>query len=61
MPSLIRALFSVFPISNGLNRTVTNPTPIDKALQACIDNNGSTGGMVECTDKAYARMGQRAD
>ena len=28
--------------------------PIDKALDACIDKNGSTSGMVECTDKAYA-------
>lgn len=28
--------------------------PIDKALDACIDLNGSTAGMVECTDKAYA-------
>lgn len=27
--------------------------PIDKALDACIDKNGSTAGMVECTDKAY--------
>lgn len=28
--------------------------PIDKALDACIDKNGSTAGMVECMDKAYA-------
>ena len=28
--------------------------PIDKALDACIDQNGSTAGMVECMDKAYA-------
>ena len=28
--------------------------PIDKALEVCIDKNGSTAGMVECTDKAYA-------
>lgn len=28
--------------------------PIDKALEACIDKNGSTAGMVGCTDKAYA-------
>ena len=28
--------------------------PIDKALEACIDKNGSTAGMVECTDRAYA-------
>jgi uncharacterized protein YecT (DUF1311 family) len=30
------------------------PHPIDKALDACIEKNGSTAGMVECTDKAYA-------
>jgi uncharacterized protein YecT (DUF1311 family) len=28
--------------------------PIDKTLEACIDKNGSTAGMVQCTDKAYA-------
>jgi len=28
--------------------------PIDKALEGCIDKNGSTAGMVECADKAYA-------
>src|SRR6266849_6779707 len=28
--------------------------PIDKALDACVEKNGSTAGMVECTDKAYA-------
>lgn len=27
--------------------------PIDKTLEACIDKNGSTAGMVECTEKAY--------
>ena len=27
--------------------------PIDKTLEACIDKNGSTAGMVQCTDKAY--------
>lgn len=27
--------------------------PIDKALDACIEKDPSTGGMVECTDKAY--------
>jgi uncharacterized protein YecT (DUF1311 family) len=32
--------------------------PIDKALEACIDKNGSTAGMVECTDKAYAAWDQ---
>jgi uncharacterized protein YecT (DUF1311 family) len=30
------------------------PHPIDKALDACIEKDGSTAGMVQCTDKAYA-------
>ena len=30
------------------------PHQIDKALDACIDKNGSTAGMVRCTDVAYA-------
>src|SRR5262249_45756767 len=29
--------------------------PIDKTLEACIDKNGFTAGMVECTDKAPGR------
>lgn len=28
--------------------------PIDKALDACIEKDGSTTGMIRCTDKAYA-------
>ena len=27
---------------------------IDKALDACIEKDGSTAGMVRCTDQAYA-------
>ena len=27
--------------------------PIEKALEACIDKNGSTAGMVRCEDEAY--------
>lgn len=27
--------------------------PIDKALEACIEKDGSTAGMIGCTDKAY--------
>ncbi|MEO8433571.1 MAG: lysozyme inhibitor LprI family protein [Pyrinomonadaceae bacterium] len=27
--------------------------PIDKALDACIEKDGSTAGMIRCTDKAY--------
>jgi uncharacterized protein YecT (DUF1311 family) len=27
--------------------------PIDKALERCLDKNGSTAGSVDCIDKAY--------
>lgn len=27
--------------------------PIDKALEACLDKNSSTAGMVDCIGKAY--------
>ena len=27
--------------------------PIDKALDACIEKDGSTAGMIQCTDQAY--------
>jgi uncharacterized protein YecT (DUF1311 family) len=54
MTKLLLALISILllaPLS-----TAQEPTqhPIDKTLDACIDKNGSTAGMVECTDKAYA-------
>jgi len=54
----MRRLFSalVFLCAFPLMALAQEPTqhPIDKALDACIDKNGSTAGMVECTDKAYA-------
>lgn len=28
--------------------------PIDKALDACTEKDGSTAGTIRCTDKAYA-------
>jgi uncharacterized protein YecT (DUF1311 family) len=37
---------------------VAQETPkhaIDKALEACLDKNQSTAGMVECEDKAYLK------
>ena len=57
----ILLLFGVGPApSTRVAHTVSSPAaqeetkhPIDKALEACIDKNGSTAGMVECTDKAY--------
>ena len=27
--------------------------PIDKTLDACIEKDGSTAGMIQCTDNAY--------
>lgn len=30
-----------------------NTHPIDKALDACIEQDGSTAGMIQCTDKGY--------
>jgi len=54
----MRRLFSalVFLCAFPLMTLAQEPTqhPIDKALDACIDKNGSTAGMVECTDQAYA-------
>lgn len=41
-------------IANGSVTQDQPQHPIDKALDACIDKNGSTAGMVECMDKAYA-------
>jgi uncharacterized protein YecT (DUF1311 family) len=48
---LALVLLCVFPVL----ALAQEPTqhPIDKALDACIDQNGSTAGMVECTAKAY--------
>jgi uncharacterized protein YecT (DUF1311 family) len=54
MIRIIPALISVLllaPVAIGQEQA---QHPIDKALEACIDKNGSTAGMVECTDKAYA-------
>jgi len=48
------ALLSVFLFTTVSIAQEPAQHPIDKALEACIDKNGSTAGMVECTDKAYA-------
>src|SRR4051794_18482023 len=29
--------------------------PIDRFYDECVDKNGSTAGMVECTEKAYKK------
>ncbi len=54
MSRLFLALFSVFLLATVSIAQEETQHPIDKALEACIDKNGSTAGMVECTDKAYA-------
>ena len=41
-----------YPLASAAQEQTQHP--IDKALEACIDKNGSTAGMVQCTDKAYA-------
>ena len=42
------------PTSRGSVPQEQSQHPIDKALDACTDKNGSTAGMVQCTDQAYA-------
>ncbi len=54
MIRLMLALLSVFLFTTVSIAQEPAQHPIDKALEACIDKNGSTAGMVECTDKAYA-------
>ena len=54
MTKLFIALLCVFLFATVSAAQEPTRHPIDKALEACIDKNGSTAGMVECTDKAYA-------
>jgi uncharacterized protein YecT (DUF1311 family) len=54
MTRLFVALSSVLLLATVSGAQEQTQHPIDKALEACIDKNGSTAGMVECTDKAYA-------
>lgn len=54
MTKLFLALGAVFLLATVSIAQEQTQHPIDKALEACIDKNGSTAGMVECTDKAYA-------
>ena len=54
MTRVFIALLSVFLFATFSAAQAQTQYPIDKALEACIDKNGSTAGMVECTDKAYA-------
>ena len=54
MIRLLLAVVSIFLLGTIAIAQEQTQHPIDKALEACIDKNGSTAGMVECTDKAYA-------
>jgi len=54
MTKLLLALISILLLASLSTAQEPTQHPIDKALDACIDKNGSTAGMVECTDKAYA-------
>ena len=54
MRKLLLALISILFLASLSTAQEQPQHPIDKALDACIDKNGSTAGMVECTDKAYA-------
>ena len=54
MTRLVAAFLSVLLLATVSGAQEQTPHAIDKALEACIDKNGSTAGMVECTDKAYA-------
>src|SRR4030081_3905031 len=54
MAKIILTLFSGFLLATVSIAQEPAQHPIDKALEACIDKNGSTAGMGEGTDKAYA-------
>ena len=53
MKKLFLALISLLLLAAASSAQEQPQHPIDKALDSCIDKNGSTAGMVECTDKAY--------
>jgi len=53
MSKSIVALLSLLLLVGVASAQEESKHPIDKALDACIEKNGSTAGMVECTDKAY--------
>ena len=45
-------LVLILPLISFAQETSTHP--IDKALDACTEKDGSTAGTIRCTDKAYA-------
>src|SRR5690348_16577318 len=49
---LIAILFSMCSISFAQE---TAKHPIDKSLDACLDKDSSTAGMVNCIGEAYAK------
>lgn len=54
MTRLSFALLSVLVLTTVSIAQEQTQHPIDKAVEACIDKNPSTAGMVACTDKGYA-------
>lgn len=54
MSKAFLALVFVFAFSAVSLGQEESKHPIDKALDACIEKDGSTAGTVQCTDKAYA-------
>jgi uncharacterized protein YecT (DUF1311 family) len=54
MTKLLLATLSVILLATLAIAQEPTPHPIDQALEACIDKNGSTAGMVACTDRAFA-------
>jgi uncharacterized protein YecT (DUF1311 family) len=54
MSKIFLLLFALLLLGTVASAQEQAQLPIDKALEACIDKNGSTAGMVQCTDKAYS-------
>ena len=52
MKSLL-VLFLVFSSGTAVAQQQTAVHQIDKTLEACIDKDPSTAGMVRCNDRAY--------
>jgi uncharacterized protein YecT (DUF1311 family) len=53
----VAALGLLFALAGGPLHAVEEGEvhPIDRFYDHCIDKNGSTAGMVECTEKAYGK------
>jgi uncharacterized protein YecT (DUF1311 family) len=54
LPSLFAALAVCFTM-NARAADEEAPHPIDKFYEDCVEKNGSTAGMVDCSDKAFKK------